>query len=131
MSGDVYTGNILGAIGGSMVVFETVFRIFISVRVLSESAVDSGYLIILTEVHTPFQNSQSKRSPTLWSFPRKPWFYIGKRCIWVWKIYYDLFWKMRKKVMWPFEISNREGMCTYVLESMYVKGDPTFDPGKT
>ena len=50
MSGDVYSRTILGTIGGSMGVFETVFRIFISARVLSESAVDSGYLISLTEV---------------------------------------------------------------------------------
>ena len=50
MSGDVYNRDILGTFGGSMEVFETVFRIFISARVLSGSAVDSGYLISLTEV---------------------------------------------------------------------------------
>ena len=55
MRGDVYTRNILGTIGGSMGVFETVFRIFISLRVLSESAVDSGYLISLTEVRKKIQ----------------------------------------------------------------------------
>ena len=50
MSGDVYNRNIPGTIGRSMGVFETAFRIFIYVCVLSESAVDSGYLISLTEV---------------------------------------------------------------------------------
>ena len=50
MSGDVYTRNILGTIGGSLGVFETAFRIFISVCVISESAVDSVHLISQTEV---------------------------------------------------------------------------------
>ena len=51
MSGDVYTRNILGTIGGSLDVFETAFRIFISVCVISESAVDSVHLISRTEVY--------------------------------------------------------------------------------
>ena len=51
MSSDVYTRNILGTIGGSLGVFETAFRIFISVCVISESAADSAYLISRTEVY--------------------------------------------------------------------------------
>ena len=51
MSGDVYTRNNLGTIGGSLGVFETAFRIFISVCVISESAADSAYLISRTEVN--------------------------------------------------------------------------------
>ena len=49
MGGDVYTRNILGTIGGSLGVFETAFRIFISVCVISESAADSAYLITVVE----------------------------------------------------------------------------------
>ena len=50
MSGDVYFQNILGTVVGSLGVFETAFRIFISICVISESAVDSVHLISQTEV---------------------------------------------------------------------------------
>ena len=41
----------VGIIGASMGLFETGFRIFISAMVISESAVDLGYLISQTEVY--------------------------------------------------------------------------------
>ena len=45
MGGDVYARYILATIGGSLEVFEIAFRTFISVCVISESAVDSVQLI--------------------------------------------------------------------------------------
>ena len=43
----------------------------------------------------------------------------------------SLFWKLRKKVVWPFEFSIQEGTYTFVLESHHLKGHPTFERWKT
>ena len=50
MAEEISADNFLGIIGGSMRLFETGFRIFISATVISESGADLKYLISQTEV---------------------------------------------------------------------------------
>ena len=51
MTVEISAKNFWGIIGGSMGLFETGFRILISVMVISELAVDLSYLISQTEVY--------------------------------------------------------------------------------